>query len=585
MRLKKLIIVSKILLLLSIISLQPSCKKSIDSGGGDSGSNPPPIDTTTTIVTPADPEIAKTIGFFLNDWQAKTFTAPASVDGTVPATGTATITVDASTVVTKIPTTLFGNNSNTWMGNFTDATLLNHITNQHPGFIRCPGGSISDVFFWNAPRDSKPSDAPDSLVNADGVKYAESYWHGMNTDSWTCSVDNYYNMLQQTGNKGMITVNYAYARYGTSADPVAAAAHLAADWVRYDNGRTKYWEIGNENSGSWEPGYRIDLSKNKDGQPEYITGDLYGRHVKVFVDSMQKAAREAGATIYIGAQLVEHTPASWEPTATKTWNAGVLPQVNNAADFFIVHNYYTNFMTNAPGSEILATAATVTSDMSSIVSQSVTTAGATAKPIALTEYNISSVGSMQWVSQVSGMHAVLVINELMKNKFGFASRWDLANGWSDGNDMGLYNAGDEPGASKWNPRPAFYYLYFFQKMLGDRLINTSVTGGNNLSTYAYSFSSGQVGLTIVNQSTTAQTAQLKFKNFNAGAKFYWYSLVGGTEGGEFSRKVYVNGNGPSGVSGGPDDYTTLKAYAASTSGGIKVDIPARAVIFMVVDKK
>lgn len=49
--------------------------------------------------------------------------------------------------------------------------------------------------------------------------------------------------------------------------------------------------------------------------------------------------------------------------------------------------------------------------------------------------------------------------------------------------------------------------------------------------------------------------------------------------------MYVNGNGPSGVSGGPADYTSLKAYAASTSDGVKVDIPARAVIFMVVDKK
>ena len=96
----------------------------------------------------------------------------------------------------------------------------------------------------------------------------------MNNDSWTCSVDKYYQMLQQTGNEGMITINYGYARYGTSANPVAAAAHLAADWVRYDNGRTKYWEIGNENHGTWEAGYRIDLSQNKDGQPEIINGTV-----------------------------------------------------------------------------------------------------------------------------------------------------------------------------------------------------------------------------------------------------------------------------------------------------------------------
>ena len=108
-------------------------------------------------------------------------------------------------------------------------------------------------------------------------------------------------MLQQTNNKGIITVNYGYARYGTGNDPVAAAAHLAADWVRYDNGRTKLWEIGNENFGNWEWGYRIDAAVNKDGQPEFLTGALYAQHFKVFADSMQKAAAEMGSTIYIGA--------------------------------------------------------------------------------------------------------------------------------------------------------------------------------------------------------------------------------------------------------------------------------------------
>jgi hypothetical protein len=38
----------------------------------------------------------------------------------------------------------------------------------------------------------------------------------------------------------------------------------------------------------------------------------------------------------------------------------VLPQVNASADYFIVHNYFTAYNTNAAASEILATAATVT---------------------------------------------------------------------------------------------------------------------------------------------------------------------------------------------------------------------------------
>jgi hypothetical protein len=564
-----------------IIAGLSSCNKSVKS----SDDNNNPQDSTVTVVTPQDPQVANTIGFFMDEWSAKNFTTPAYQDGTAPSTAAVTVNIDASTVLTKVPPTFFGNNANLWMGNFTDATLLTHLTNAPPRIIRFPGGSISDVFFWNAAKNVKPTDAPDSLLNDQGAKSIAGYWYGKNTESWTTSVDNYYNMLQQTGNKGMITINYAYARYGTSANPVAAAAHLAADWVRYDNGRTKYWEIGNESAGTWEAGYRIDASKNKDGQPALITGDVYGKHFKVFVDSMRKAAQEIGKTIYIGAQLVEHTPQSWEPTATQTWNATALPQVNNAASFFIVHNYYTDYHTNADATTIMNTASTVTKTMLDYVTQSVSAAGATMKPIALTEYNIFSEGSMQMVSSVAGMHAVGVIGELLKNKYGYASRWDLANGWDNGNDMGLFSLGDEPGVQKWNPRPVFYYMYFFQKALGDRFINSTVLDNSNIKSYATTFSSGQIGLTLINTSTTSLNVQTTFKNFNAGNRFYWYTLTGGTDNGEFSRKVIVNGATTSGVAGGPDNYTTLKPYGAAATSGVKITVPARGVVCMIIDKK
>ena len=55
----------------------------------------------------------------------------------------------------------------------------------------------------------------------------------------------------------------------------------------------------------------IDTALNKDGQPQIITGELYGKHFKVFVDSMKKAAAEIGATIYIGGQVVIDGPTSW----------------------------------------------------------------------------------------------------------------------------------------------------------------------------------------------------------------------------------------------------------------------------------
>ena len=41
------------------------------------------------------------------------------------------------------------------------------------------------------------------------------------------------------------------------------------------------------------------------------------------------------------------------------------------------------------------------------------------------------------------------------------------------------------------------------------------------------------------------------KNAESGNRFYWYTLTGGNDNGEFSRKVFVNGKGPEIDSGGP----------------------------------
>ncbi len=69
------------------------------------------------------------------------------------------------------------------------------------------------------------------------------------------------------------------------------------------------------------------------------------------------------------------------------------------------------------------------------------------------------------------------------------------------------------------------------------------------------------------------------------SRFYWYTLTGGNDNGEFSRKVFVNGKGPDYISGGPSNYTSLKAYSSLTANGIRITVPARAVVFMAIDKK
>ncbi|MBK7215398.1 MAG: hypothetical protein IPH88_19390 [Bacteroidales bacterium] len=148
--------------------------------------------------------------------------------------------------------------------------------------------------------------------------------------------DSFYSILNQTAAIGMLTVNYGYARYGTGPTPVATAAHMAADWVRYDNGRTKFWEIGNEVFGSWEAGYRIDPALNQDGQPEYITPTLYAQHCLVFIDSMKTAAASLGLDIRIGLVMLDAYSSSMPD-----WNRKVAEVAADAADFYMFVQLFT----------------------------------------------------------------------------------------------------------------------------------------------------------------------------------------------------------------------------------------------------
>jgi hypothetical protein len=152
---------------------------------------------------------------------------------------------------------------------------------------------------------------------------------------------------------------------------------------------------------------------------------------------MRAAAAEIGKTIFIGAQLLEKQAESWQTNTDKTWNTGVLAQAASSTDFYIVHSYYTPYQTNASADVILNSAIDNTAAIMNYLNTTFANGGVAPKPIAMTEYNITSQGSMQQVSFVNGMHAAIVMGEALQSKFGMTGRWDLANGWSDGNDMGF----------------------------------------------------------------------------------------------------------------------------------------------------
>ena len=469
------------------------------------------------IVPPVDPVIEtpnSVPDLPFGAWISKNISIPTSYDDVTQFQGlkSVDINVNFSNHITKVSKYVFGNNANCftgWMQN--DAALMQKMNKLNMGVIRIPGGSISDVYFWDrkgiyenyAVKSFDPPllDLPSSI----------SPWIGQRVqdfENWSMGISQYYQMMQQTSTTGIVTVNYGYARYGTTPNPVAEAAHLAANWVREDNGRSKFWEIGNEVFGSWEAGYEIDQTLNKDGQPKLITGDLYGRHAVVFIDSMRQAARQIGKEIYIGAVCLEAAASGMA-----NWNKDLISHVGGKADFYIVHSYFTPYKANSTPDVILNSPAMI-ANYKTYVQSELLAQGKSLAPVFLTEWNIFAEGSKQTVSYVDGMHASLVLGELIKNKYEMASRWDLANGWDGGNDHGMFSFGDEPGVAKYAARPSFYYMYYFQKYFGDMMVDASSSNGN-VMVYASQFSSGEGGIILINKNLQGLIAEVNLKNFKA----------------------------------------------------------------------
>jgi len=524
---------------------------------------------------------------FLYDYQPKAFVKPPSVSSLKPTQTNTVILKLKNDTICKVSKYVFGNAVAAWNGSYTDAALINATKIMAPTLIRWPGGTWSDGWFM----DKVPTDVPDSVydgnsyngVSITATKKNAFSAHTGKQGGWVTTTDQYYAFRKAAGvSEGLITVNYGYARYGTGKDPVARAAHEAANWVRYDKGRTKYWEIGNETAGPWEYTFMIDTKKNQDGQPTFVTGDLYGKHFKVFVDSMKMAAKKLGSTIYIGGQVQaagDNGTSQWA-LGNRTWNQGFFNAVGDSADFYVVHNYFSNSnvvkdLLTQPGQALLSNVTYINNDIAKYKAHS--------KPIALTEYNMNggapaNVGS----SFVNGMQASVLMCEMIKNKVFMGARWFI-NGMMSGNELGTNYAN--------KPHPEFYYLAYLQKYFGDVAIKTTYTPANpSLLSYASRYSTGETGVVFVNAGDALQTVSILTDTIGVGDKYYIYSFTSNTDSAGFSPTVYINGVAPAKYQFGPigpivSQLFTINANEYTTDGReIRFTSPRRSLQMIVIEK-
>jgi hypothetical protein len=145
-----------------------------------------------------------------------------------------------------------------------------------------------------------------------------------------------------------------------------------------------------------------------------ITPELYGQHLAIFADSMRKAAAEFGHTIYIGSQN----------------NVGVFARAGNAPDWMVDHTYFTPYQQNSSAKTILNSVVDEMPDYPEKTERETNKYGLPMKAYTLTEWNIFAEGSGQNTSYINGMHAVMVLGEMIRNQYGMGNRWDIVNGWA-----------------------------------------------------------------------------------------------------------------------------------------------------------
>ncbi len=508
-------------------------------------------------------------GFFLDDWTPKLINIPAyTVAVATSSSPTITVTVDVNNVLNKVTKSMYGHNAHTWAGQYNlNTTFTNHVKNLVAGVIRYPGGSLSDNYYWNASNNATmPSDLPSDF------NYNDLHW-GATKAGWSLSLNNYYDLLAKTNTTGIITVNYAYARVGTSATPVANAAHLAADWVRYDNGRTRYWEIGNEEYGKWEYGFTIDPTLNKDNQPTSNTGLNYGKHCSIFIDSMRVAAKQVGNDIKIGVVCSADNPDS-------QWNMGLLPQVATKTDYLIAHNYYTPKGT-WPVATFLDATDNTKNPKDYLIADLLKYGKVSSLPVALTEWNARDTTSdNRNCSVINGVFATIVLGEAMKNGYALSTRWAFMNS--------IHSLIGNTSSGIYAPYPTFFYMYYFQKMFGDKVVNTTIAGisgakTDSLRAWSSTFSSSQAGIVLVNKGVNQRTISVKILNYLKGKKYYYY-VLSGENGSTYSQRVVINGQTTTDTFGGPANYATLQPYGTDiVNGVINVTLPKYGVIFLIVE--
>jgi hypothetical protein len=424
------------------------------------------------------------------------------------------LTVDASAVGRAFsPRRLGGTNIALWNDKFQFANqdVLRWMIDLKPAYIRLPGGSWANAVYWNGNgvrgSDGKvdPSKVgPDGYPAVDYSAYAPSF-----------TVDD-KTLRPSTGFPGNVDVRtlHEWIRKIPDAEPLVCLNAGtgrpidAAEWVKWANFTTrnhaKYWEIGNELDGSWEPGYTLP-----DGSR--ITPAIYvGRF-----NAIASAMKAVDPTIKVGGC------AFAEP---------MIRECGSNVDFVSIHTY-PGTLTLSPQENLQAIPKIVKKEVGKVRDwiRKYQPGRESAIEVAYTEWNLA--GGQNASDLFSGLWACTFLAEAARNGVDFTTQWDVfthVKGMKSGH--GLFFTDGQTYIRK----PSYYAMWMWNNRTGDHILD--VSGGED-SVYRFASRDKQsVYVMLINpDDTRVRQVRLNVKGLTtasvaqtitlSGRNYFWNPLT------------------------------------------------------------
>jgi len=508
--------------------------------------------------------------FFFDSWQPRTFNVPDNYK-TEPertAGSVVTVTVDATDTINKVLPTQFGANITFRSGDgiLTENNRVSTFDKSGVNAYRFPAGSGSNIYYFDG-------NYPSSFKTCLDKKGNHISWKPIDgTKSTALKPENFVDFVNQVNGEAIVVVNYFYARYGITSEGtrearVLQAAKYAAEFVRKMNvelnANIKYWEVGNECYGAWETGYDVEgLGK--------VTGTEYGEDFNVFVSEMKKVDSD----IKVGAVLYARD---------NDWNPQVVSQVQDDADFFIIHQYFTSSGDATP-ENILSSVGIISENMDLLKTTVENNSNYTLDhfPVTLTEFN--SRGNYT-TNMVNNIFFTQILGEVMKNGLGLSTTWTgewKYNVNDPDNQVKSLLAVNDPDQDNYSPYSVFMAYHFYDKMFGDHMLASAVSNSNDVKAYASRFDSGELAVSVVNP--TSENIAIKLK-VNKLRKYeitdsYWYEVRGGFN--YRDTKFYINEETGTTAGGGPANFDEVLPYGRKFVNGDTIVIPAYSSNFIVL---